>query len=405
MKKQENITDIERYARVYAEIDLDAIAENMDAMKKNINAETKMIAVIKADGYGHGAVPIAGILEEKEYLFGFAVATLEEALILRKAGVKKAILILGFTFPYAYADIIAYEIRPAVFKYETAEQLSAEAVRQNKTVYVHLKVDTGMGRIGYLPNRQSAEEIKRIAKLPNLVLEGIFTHFAKADEKVKDSANEQIEKFLAFLEMLSMEGIEFELKHCSNSAGILELPRANLDVVRAGITMYGLYPSEQVSKNAVPLKPALALKSHIVYIKEVEAGTGISYGSDYITQKPMRIATIPVGYGDGYPRSLTNKGYVLICGKKARILGRICMDQFMADVTEIPEAKEYDEVVLVGKSQNSRITAEELGALSGRFNYEFVCDLGKRIPRVYIKNGSIAGSKNYYDDYDGGISR
>lgn len=387
---------MEQYQRVYAGIDLDALLSNMNYMKANIREETQIMAVVKTDGYGHGAVPIATEIEKLPYIFGFAVATVEEAVILRKSGIQKPILILGFSFPYANRDIVAYDIRPTIFKMDMAEALSEEAVRQKKTVYFHIKVDTGMNRIGVMPSEDTVSMIKKIAELPNVKMEGIFTHFAKADMADREPTKMQLDKFNDYIELLKKNGISFDYQHCSNSAGIIEFEEANKDIVRAGITMYGLWPSSEVSFDKIPLKPVLSLKSHIVYIKNIEKGDAVSYGGIYVASRSCRIATIPVGYGDGYPRALSNIGYVLIHGKKAPIVGRVCMDQFMVDVTDIPEAAEYDEVTLIGRDGGSSITMEELGELSGRFNYELVCDLGKRIPRVYYKDGEVVLKTDSY---------
>ena len=389
---------MKHYERACAYVDLTAIHENMDHMKANINSQTKMIGVIKTDGYGHGAVPIAQELEPLDYMYGFATATIEESMILRRHGVKKPILILGYTFPYAYEEIVREEIRPAVFKKDMAVQLSEEAVKLGKKAIVHIKVDTAMSRIGIRPDESGLSFIKEVMALPGIEVEGIFTHFAKADEKDKTAVNAQLKRYCDFLARLSEEGIEIPLKHCSNSAGILEIPEANMDIVRAGITLYGLWPSDEVRKDVVRIRPALSLKSHIVFIKTIEPGDQVSYGGTFTAEKQMQIATIPVGYGDGYPRQLSGKGYVLIRGKKAPILGRVCMDQFMVDVTDIPEASEYDEVTLIGQDGEQCITMEELGDLSGRFNYELACDLGKRIPRVFLKDGVEIGSQDYFSE-------
>lgn len=391
---------MKNYDRVCAYVDLTAIHDNMDHMKANIDAHTKMIGVIKTDGYGHGAVPIAKELEPLDYMYGFATATIEEAMILRKCGIKKPILILGYTFPYAYEDIVTQNIRPAVFKLDMAKQLSETAVRLGKKVMIHIKVDTAMSRIGIRPDESGIAFINEIKKLPGLELEGIFTHFAKADEADKTAVKAQLEQYQDFLSEVEEKcQVKIPLKHCSNSAGIIELPTANMDIVRAGITLYGLWPSDEVAKNIVPLKPALSLKSHIVYIKTIKKGEQVSYGGTFEAKEEMRIATIPVGYGDGYPRSLSGKGAVLIRGKRAPILGRVCMDQFMVDVTYIEDVAEYDEVTLIGKDGEDVITAEELGEMSGRFNYELVCDLGKRIPRVYLKDGKEVLYRDYFADY------
>ena len=380
---------LEKYERVYAKIDLDCILHNMECMKANCKEGTKLLAVIKTDGYGHGALPIAKTLEALPYLFGYATATVEEALTLRKNGIHKAILILGHTFPYSYPDLVREQIRPALFRLDSAKELSDTALRLNKKCKVHIKVDTGMTRVGIQPNDQGLSFVKEVMAMPGIEIEGIFTHFATADEADKTAAKKQLERFVNFTERIKKElGLQIPICHASNSAGILDMPEANLDMVRAGITTYGLWPSADVSQK-MDLHPALELKSHIAYIKEVEAGVPISYGGTYVTEKKTMVATIPVGYGDGYPRSLSSKGYVLIHGKKAPILGRVCMDQFMVDVTDLPEAKMDDEVTLIGKDGDAKITLEELGDLSGRFNYEFACDLDKRIPRIFFKNGEI----------------
>ena len=391
---------LESYQRVWAEVDLDAIWENMIHMKENIAENTKILAVIKTDGYGHGGVPIAKMLEQLDFMFGYAAATYEEAHVLREAGVKKPILILGYTFPYCYEELIREEIRPAVYRRDTVEELVAAAAKVGKKAKVHIKVDTGMGRIGITPDEEGLEFVRFLIEHPELEVEGIFTHFAKSDEADKTSANHQLELFQNFIDKIQTElGITIPVKHCSNSAAILEMPQANMDMVRAGITTYGLYPSEEVSKDIVPLRAAMSLYSHIVYCKMIHAGQSVSYGGLFTAQKDTRVATIPVGYGDGYPRSLSGKGYVLIRGKKAPILGRVCMDQFMVDISEIPGVMEGDKVTLLGVDGTERITAEELGELSGRFNYEFVCDLGKRIPRVYRQHGEITEVRDYFENF------
>ena len=374
--------------RGYIQVDLDAILSNMRNMKANIAEHTKMIGVIKADGYGHGCVPIAHCLEQLDFVFGFAVATAEEALVLRRAGVKKPILILGYTFPYSYEMLAREEIRPTVFRYDTIPELVSAAKSTGHPVKVHIKVDTGMSRIGITPDEEGLRFVKELMNQDGIEIEGIFTHFAKADYRDKSDAERQLACFISFLQLIEDRlKLSIPVKHCSNSAGILEMPEANMDVVRAGITLYGLYPSDEVSREAVALTPALSFYSHIVYVKTIHAGQSVSYGGTFTAEKDMRVATVPVGYGDGYPRSLSGRGYVLIHGKKAPILGRVCMDQFMVDVSDIPEAKEGDRVTLIGYDKTEHISVELLGDMSGRFNYELVCDLGKRIPRVYIRDG------------------
>ena len=384
------------YSRVYAKIDLDAIAYNMEQMKQNIRPETKVMAVIKADGYGHGAVQIAEMMERWNYIWGFAVATLDEAVVLRTEGIQKPILVLGCVFPDQYMEMLKHEIRMNIYTEEMAESISRMAAREGKTAYMHIKLDTGMSRLGFGINEQSAETIKRISKMPNVNMEGIFTHFTKADEKDKSFTKKQIQEFVWMTERKKKKNVRFTYEHCSNSAGIIDVPEANFDIVRAGISTYGLYPSEEVDKTNVKLKPALALKSHVAFVKEIERGTPVSYGGTFVAKEKMKIATIPVGYADGYPRSLSNKGYVLIRGKKAPILGRVCMDQFMVDVTQIEGVSFGDKVTMIGKDGNEILPVEVLSELSGRFNYEFVCDLGKRIPRVYVRDGKIAEQVDYF---------
>ncbi|MCC2253562.1 alanine racemase [Ruminococcus sp. CLA-AA-H200] len=380
---------MKQHNRVCAVIDLDAVRENMEQMKKRIGENARLIAVVKTDGYGHGAVPIARMFEETSYVWGFAVACMEEAAALREHGIRKPILVLGCVFPDQYEEMIDLEIRPAVYTEEMAEAISKEAQRKGKDVCFHIKIDTGMGRIGFPVSEESAETIERIGKLPRVCLEGMFTHFAKADETDKTYTLEQHRRFLWMKEQMEKRHVPIRYFDCDNSAGIIDFPDMKHDLARAGIATYGMYPSDEVNKEAVRLRPALTLVSHVSFVKDVEPGTSISYGGTFTAEKKMRVATIPVGYGDGYPRSLSNKGSVLIHGKRAKILGRVCMDQFMVDVTEIPETKFMDRVILVGEDGDDRISVEELSALSGRFNYEFVCCLGKRIPRMYMQDGRI----------------
>lgn len=374
-------------SRVKAVISLDAIEQNFREMRKNIAEDTKMIAVVKADAYGHGAVPIAHLIEGYDYIWGFAAATAEEAVHLRENGVTKPILILGIVFEEYYPELVRDDIRLAVCEYEEAEKLSKEAVLQNKTVHIHIALDTGMTRIGYADIPESVEEIKKIAGLPNLEIEGMFTHFSRADEYDRSPAMVQLERYQKFSDLVEAAGVEIPLHHCSNSAGIIRVPEANLSIVRAGITIYGIYPSSEVERDIVKLTPVMELKSHVTYVKDVPEGAAISYGGTYVADKKRRVATIPVGYADGYPRQLSNKGWVLIHGKKAPILGRVCMDQFMVDVTEIGDVKKGDEVTLLGRDGDEFISIEEIGDLCGRFSYEFACDISPRVPRIYVKDG------------------
>lgn len=376
-----------KHSRVYASIDLDAVEENFENMKNNLTPGTKMIAVVKANAYGHGAAAIAQLMQEKEYIWGFAAATMEEAEELREQGIKKPILILGYVFPEHYELLVKEEIRPTVFSYEMAEELSRAAADLDRVLPVHLAVDTGMTRIGFRKPKESLEEILHINELPNIRIEGMFTHFAGADEKDLTSTKVQFERYQEFLHMVNQAGIEIPVRHCNNSAGVLWHREGDLDAVRPGITIYGVSPSDEVVNPGVALKPVMGLKTHISYVKNVEAGVPVSYGGTFVTQREnTRIATIPVGYADGYPRGLSNKGSVLVHGKRAPILGRVCMDQFMVDITDIPEAVQGDEVTLLGRDGTEQIPVEELSELSGRFPYEFLCCISKRVPRVYLRN-------------------
>lgn len=384
------------YSRVYATVNLDAVASNMRSMRDNLPASTLIMGSVKADGYGHGSVPVAKTIEP--YVFGYAVATIDEGIILRRHGINKTILILGVTHESRYEDLLRYDIRTAMFQYEKAKKLSDLALKQGKKAVVHLALDTGMSRIGMKADREHAKEAAAIAALEGIEVEGLFTHFARADETDKSAYEEQYRRYKEFLGYLKELGVKIPIRHCSNSAGIVESLESNhMDMVRAGIAIYGMYPSDEVDHNSVKLTPAMEIKSCITYIKEIEAGTAVSYGGTFVADHTMKVATIPVGYGDGYVRSLSGKGDVLIHGKRAAILGRICMDQFMVDVTEIPEAKFMDSVTLVGKDKDAIIRVEDLSDLSGRFNYEFVCDLSKRVPREYYKNGTIVKQIDYFE--------
>lgn len=385
---------MKKYMRVYAKVDLDAIYQNAAAVRKKIGDDVGLMAVIKADAYGHGAVPVASCLND--IVDGFCVALVEEAVILRRKGISKPLLLLGYTDPYQYPEILKYGISQTIYSYEMAESLSQAAVALNTVVKVHIKLDTGMGRIGFLPKEESVAEIKRIAELPNLLIEGIYTHLAKADEQDREFTKQQMEQFHVFVSKVEKEGINIPLKHAANSAAIMEYPDIYLNQVRSGIVLYGLYPSSQVHKEQLPLTPALELKSQIIHIKELPKGSPIGYGSTYVTEREVtRVATIPVGYGDGYPRSLSNKGRVLIAGGFAPIIGRICMDQFMVDVTDIEKANIGSVVTLVGQDGNASLSIEEVAELSGSFNYEFCCDIGRRIPRVYYRDGKYYKTVNY----------
>jgi len=382
MKESDCLENMSEYYRVCAQIDLAAVQKNIEAIRAAIRKESKLMVVLKADGYGHGAVPIAKRIDDIADAYG--VAIMEEAVELREVGIQKPILILGYTASHLYDKLIQYDITQTIFQYETAYELNEVAKKAGKTVRIHIKLDTGMSRIGFSATEQSIEEIVKISKLSNLSMEGIFTHFAKADEIDKGATTLQYQRFMEMLEQLEQRGVRFAIRHASNTAAIIDLPEYNLDMVRCGIGTYGMYPSVDVQKNRVVLTPAMELKTHVSYVKELPKGVGISYNGTYVTERPMRVATIPVGYGDGYPRLLSSKGRVLIHGKSAPILGRICMDQFMVDVSDIPQVKQNDDVTLMGRDGYECIPAEEIAGYAGTLNYEIVCEVGKRIPRVYI---------------------
>ena len=363
-----------KYYRVYAEINLDAIVKNVDNLMALTKENTGALAVVKADGYGHGDVAVAKAVAQK--VTGYAVATLDEAVNLRENGVKKPILVLGYVDPYEFDILVSYEITATVFDVETAQLLADAARVQKKQAHCHIKVDTGMRRIGLEPDENGIAIVKQITALKELSADGIFTHFAASDETDKTSAEHQFKLFTDFTGRLEKEGIHFTYRHCANSAAVIDMPQVDLDMVRLGIAMYGMYPSDEVKKEKVELFPALDLKSHITMVKEIPEGEKVSYGGTFTTTRTTKLATVSVGYGDGYPRALSSKGYVLVRGQKAPIVGRVCMDQMMVDVTDIENVTRADIVTLIGKDGDAEITVEEIAALAGTFNYEFVCDLG-----------------------------
>lgn len=372
---------METYLRTWCEIDLDAILQNISGIRQKAQDGVKVMAVIKADGYGHGAVEIARYIHQDVDYFG--VATIEEAVELRENQIDEPILILGYTSPSLYALNIKYDVDQTIYSLETAGRISAEAVRQNKTARIHIALDTGMTRIGISPDEKGMEMVRKIRELPNLEITGLFSHFSCADMTDKTYTEQQMERFDAFVEMLENQQIHIPIRHICNSAGIMEFDHHRYDMVRAGIILYGLYPSDEVDKNSLALTPAMSWKSHVVNIMEPELNRGVSYGATYITDHPCRIATVSIGYADGYPRSLSNKGWMLIRGKKAPILGRVCMDQTMVDITDIPDVEMEDVVTLIGKDGEEQIFVEDMANLSGSFNYEFICDVGQRVKRVY----------------------
>lgn len=381
------------YYRTYLKIDLDAIEYNIDNVLRKLAGKAKLLAVIKADAYGNGAVEVGKFLESKCDFFG--VACVEEAMELINAGIKTPILVLGGVSPQQYDVIVENDIRIPIFSYEAAQALSDEAVRQNKNIPFHFCLDTGMSRIGFQVNSESADVCKKITELPNITAEGLFSHFATADEENLEKTLAQKKRFTDFVKMLAERGIAIPIKHISNSAGIMVLDDT-FDMVRSGIITYGLYPSAEVDKSLMDIKPSMEWKTHISHIKTLEAGREISYGGTYVTDKETVVATIPVGYADGYPRCLSNIGRVIINGKYAPILGRVCMDQFMVDITGIPDVKEENEVTLVGCDGELTLTMEEVSEMAHSFNYELPCRISRRVPRVYTRNGEVVKTVNYF---------
>lgn len=371
-----------RYLRCYAEISLEAIGHNIREVKKRLPEGVKLLGVVKANAYGHGAVPVASYLENQvDY---FATATIEEAVELRENGISAPILILGYVSPSQYGDLVEYDITQTIDSYAQALALEKEAARQNRKAKAHLAVDTGMTRIGFQVTEHDADEAAKIADLPHIELEGMFTHFSCADQEDKTYCSMQMEKYDKITALLAERGVTIPLRHICNSAGIMEFDDHRFEMVRSGIITYGIYPSEEVKKERLDLIPALSWKSHVIHVKEVGPGIGVSYGATYVTEKPMtRIATVSAGYADGYPRALSNQGCVLIHGKKAPIIGRICMDQMMVDVTDIPDVQVEDVVTLVGTDGDETITIEEIANPAARFDYEMLCDISSRVTRVY----------------------
>ncbi len=380
------------YERTQAQINLNALEANIAAIRQKIGPDTKLLGVIKADAYGHGAAYIGRRYEENFDFYG--VACIEEALELRRAGVTLPILVLGPVFPGDFPRAVEQNVRLPIFSMEAAKALSAEAVRQGKQVPFHFALDTGMSRIGFQVNEESANICKAICDLPGIYPEGLFSHFATADETSFVKAEAQRQRYLQFCDWLEQRGVEIPIKHLNNSAGIMRLG-GSFNMVRAGIILYGLYPSEEVDKSLLPLQPVLRWVARVSHVKTLEPGREISYGGTYTTPSPRRVATIPVGYADGYPRCLSGMGQVLIGGKRAPILGRVCMDQFMVDVTEIPSVQVGTPVTLVGTDGNETLSMEEVSGLAHSFNYELPCRIARRVPRVYYRDGVPVDAVEY----------
>ena len=375
-------------------IDLDAIEKNIDAVREK--AGLPVMAIVKADAYGHGAIQVARLLKDKCAFFG--VSSMLEAMELRRAGLDNPILILGHTPVSAFPTAVRNGIRPSIFHYEDALALSRTAVELGVSkAPFHFALDTGMSRIGFQATTAAADQCARIARLPGIFAEGLFTHFATADSADLSRSQKQAELFYRFDSMLRERGVEIPIRHLDNSAGIMNFSHP-CEMVRSGIITYGLYPSDEVDRSRLALTPALSWQCRITHLKLLEAGREISYGGTFVTTKPTMVATIPVGYADGYRRSLSGKFHVLIHGKEAPILGRVCMDQLMVDVTHIPETRLEDTVILIGKSGDAQITVEQIAAAADSFNYELVCGISRRVPRIYVRGGQVVNEVRYLLD-------
>ena len=370
------------YLRCYAEVSLSAIGHNIAEVKKRLEPGVRLLAVIKADAYGHGAVRVGKYLEEQvDY---FAVATAEEAVELRENRIRLPILILGYVSPKQYEELLDYDLTYTIYNMDMAEKLSETARRAGCRAKIHAALDTGMTRIGFHITGEEADRIAAVSRLPGIELEGMYTHFSCADQKDKTYCGMQLDKFARMVDMLEERGVRIPIKHICNSAGIMEFDDCRFDMVRSGIVTYGLYPSEEVDKSRLSLIPALSWKSHVIHVQEVEPGLGVSYGATYVTErKGTRIATVSAGYADGYPRALSNRGRVLIHGEYAPIVGRVCMDQLMVDVSRIPGVAVEDTVTLIGRDGEKRITMEEVADPAARFNYEMACGISRRVRRIY----------------------
>jgi alanine racemase len=382
---------------IWAEVDLTAIAHNVAELRRRTDPNAKLMAIVKANGYGHGAVEVArtALANGAEWL---GVARLPEAIALREAGFSAPILVLGYTPPAAAERLIDYDLKQSVYSLAAAEAYSNAGLRRGKRIPVHLKVDTGMGRLGLVPAALAGQApaggvgdafiaaATAILRLPGLNPEGIFTHFAASDSADKSYAQRQLDLFLEVLSALQAAGIEFPIRHAANSAAVIQLPESHLDLVRPGIALYGLTPSDETDLTGIRLQPAMSLKTRIIHLKAVPAGTCISYGMTYRAPSPTVIATIPAGYADGYRRLLSSRGQMLVRGRRVPVVGRVCMDLTMLDVGAVPDVQMEDEVVIFGRQGSAYLTADDLARELGTINYEIVCDLTARVQRVYLGN-------------------
>lgn len=393
-KNYERRINMDRVSRtVWGEVDLNAIEYNMKKIKE-LTIDKEIIAVIKADAYGHGAIDVAPVLLENG-ASKLAAAVITEAIELREHKIDAPIMILGYTDLKFGKDLIKHNLEQTVYDLEYTKELSKIAKEMGATVKVHIALDTGMGRIGFLPTEESFRDILEICKLDNIEVVAIFTHFATSDEADKTYAYEQLEKFKEFNKRLLDHGVDIPVKHASNSGAIVDLPETYLDAVRAGIIMYGYYPSNDVKKDRLSLKPALTVKARVSHVKVLEKDQYISYGRKFKTGKASIIATIPVGYADGYSRRLSGSAKVIINGKFANVVGNICMDQCMIDVSHVGEVKVGDEVIILGQQGDLKFDADDMAEIIGTINYEVICMIRQRIPRVYVKDGKVVNVRNY----------
>lgn len=384
-----------KLTRAWAEINLDHIAHNVREIRRLVGKRTEIMAVVKADAYGHGVLETVQTMIENG-VTRIAVSMLDEAIQLRKIGIDIPILVLSYTSPLRADEILKYHITQTVYSHELAVALSEEAVRQGTKARIHIKIDTGMSRVGFQPGYSAVKDVVEIQKLPGIIVEGIFSHFATADEQDRSYTLRQMELFESILSELHRIGILIPIRHIANSAAILQYPETHMDLVRPGIILYGIYPSHEVNTGLIDLKPAMTFKAKVTLVKWIDEGTSVSYGRKFAAPRKTKVATIPVGYADGYSRLLTGKGRVLVNGQYAPVIGTICMDQCMIDITDIDgEVAVGDEVVLLGRQGNAEITADEIADLMGTIPYELVCIIGKRIPRVYFKNGKMVNVLNY----------
>lgn len=384
-----------KFTRAWAEINLDNIAHNVREIRRLVGKRTEIMAVVKADAYGHGVLETVNTMIENGAT-RLAVSLLDEAIQLRKIGISVPILVLSHTSPQRADELIEYSITQTVFSTEMATMLSDAAISMGKRIHVHIKIDTGMSRVGFLPGYSAVKEVTEIQKLPGIVVEGIFTHFATADEKDRAYTRYQMELFESIINELNRIGILIPIRHVSNSAAILQYPEYTLEMVRPGIILYGIYPSDEVDRSVIDLKPAMTLKAKITMVKWIEKDTAVSYGRKFISKRPTKLATVPIGYADGFSRLLTGKSRMLVNGQYAPVVGSICMDQCMIDITDVEgEVSVGDEVVILGRQGENEITADEIAGLMGTIPYETVCIIGKRIPRVYFRDNKIVNVLNY----------